>query len=292
MTAVPSSTPRRPPISAAVICYNEAHNIGRCLQSLNWCDEIIVVDSGSTDGTLDLVRRVSKAKVLVRPFDDYITQKNYALDQCKHEWALALDADEALTPELTEEILSLSFDAAGYFISRRTFLGDQEVKHGSWNPDYKLRLFRRSSGRWGGLNPHDKIILQGQTEYLKSRMLHFSYHDRQQFLERNRRYILLMVESMFQQGRRANPFDPYLHWFGNFLKGYVLRAGFLDGTTGLFLAYHIANGSFQKYRLLAKRCRETNTGQSKIVQADFENLKGSREKHASLRNDAGKRNVA
>lgn len=260
----------RPPISAAIICYNEEKNIGRCLRSLDWCEQVVVVDSGSTDGTLDVVRRCPKTKVIFRRFDDYITQKNFALDQCEHDWVLALDADEALTSALTEEIQGLRFDANGYFISRRTFLGDQEIKHGSWNPDYKLRLFRKSLGRWGGLNPHDKIILQGPTSYLKSRMLHFSYNDRQEFLERNHRYILLMVESMFRQGRRTNAVQPYLHWIGNFLKGYVLRAGFLDGSSGLFLAYHIANGSFLKYRLLAKRLREQATGRAGKIAVTLE----------------------
>ncbi|NOX54790.1 MAG: glycosyltransferase family 2 protein [Planctomycetes bacterium] len=256
MKSIPPFARKRPPISASVICFNEEQNIGRCLESLSWCDEVVVVDSGSTDTTVSIARSFANTRVLFRPFDSHISQKNYALDQCVHEWVLSLDADEALTPELISEIQALAFDADGYFISRRTFLGEKEIRYGSWNPDYKLRLFRKSLGRWGGLNPHDKIILHGRTAYLKSRMLHYSYRSRDEFLERNERYVRLMADSMYQAGRRAHWWDAYLHWLGDFLKSYVWKAGVLDGSAGLFLAYHIANGAYRKYRLLSQLARK------------------------------------
>ncbi len=251
-----------PPISAAIICYNEEDNIGRCVDALDWCEQTIVVDSDSTDRTLDIVRQYPNTKLLQRPFDNFINQKNYALDHCDHEWVLSVDADEVLTAPLIEEIQSLPYDVEGYHIGRRSYLGDQEIKHGTWSPDYQLRLFRRSCARWGGSNPHENVILSGQTQRLKSRMLHYSFRNRQEFIERNERYVRMMVEYLVRQGRKTNFAEPFIHWLGNFLKFYVLRAGLLDGSAGLFLAYHIANGSFLKYRLLAKHLRGRDTGRA------------------------------
>ena len=261
MNASQTQTPRRPAISAAVICLNEEENIARCLDCLSWCDQIVVVDSGSTDNTLDIVAQYQNTKIFIRPFDTYINQKNYALEQCDHDWVLSLDADEVLPPPLIKEIANLAYDRAGYYIGRRTFLGDQEIKHGSWSPDYKLRLFRKSAGRWGGTNPHEKLILQGLAQRLKTRMLHFSYDSRREFVERNRKYTRIMVEFLTQSGREASLGEAVFHWIGNFVKCYLLRLGFLDGSAGLFLAYHIANASFMKYYLLS-RCRRENISEA------------------------------
>ena len=257
VTAASKRSPR-PPIAATIICYDEERNIGRCLDALQWCEQIVVVDSGSTDRTLEIVRGYPRTKVLCRPFDTYIAQKNFALDHCDHEWALSVDADEVLPPGLVKEILDLPFDVDGYFIGRRTFLGDREIRYGTWSPDYQLRLFRRARGRWGGSNPHEGVILGGPARRLSTRMLHYSYRNREEFVERNRKYTRMMVEYLKQQGRRTYFGESLVHWLGNFVKSYVLRRGFLDGSAGLFLAWHIANASFMKYHLLAKRSRRPN----------------------------------
>ena len=250
----------RPPVSAAIICYNEEANIGRCLDALGWCDEIVVVDSGSTDATLEIVERYPAAKVFSRPFDTYVAQKNFALDRCTCDWVLSLDADEVATPELIDEVSCLPFDAAGYEISRRPFIGDQEIRHGTWNPGYKLRLFRRSRGRWGGSNPHERVVTSGRIDRLSGQILHYSYRDREEFLERNRRYTRMMVDYLAARGCKTYRGQAAVHWFGNFVKSYFLRKGFLDGSTGLFLAYHIANFSYMKYAMLAERGREKING--------------------------------
>lgn len=246
----------RPPVSAAIICLNEEANIGRCLDALAWCDDVVVVDSGSTDETLAIVRGHPRTRILHRPFDSYAKQKNYALDHCRHDWVISVDADEVLSPALIEEIGNLAFDTAGYEIAIRPFVGSQEIKYGAWNPGYKLRLFRRSCGRWGSSSPHERVILDGRTRRLKHRILHYSYQNRQEFLQRNRHYTQLMVEHLKERGRRTYFGEPAVHWLGNFFKSYVLRRGFLDGATGLFLAYHIANFSFMKYSLLAQENRQ------------------------------------
>jgi glycosyltransferase involved in cell wall biosynthesis len=255
---------RRPPISASIICLNEEKNIGRCLDSLGWCDQIVVVDSGSIDRTLDIVREYQRTRILYRSFDTYINQKNYALDNCEHEWVLSIDADEVLPQAMIDEIKGLAFNVDGYHFGRRTFLGSQEIKHGTWSPDYKVRLFRGPRGRWGGTNPHERIIVDGSTARLRNRMLHYSYANREEFLQRNKKYTLMMVDYLEQSGRRTFLGQPYLHWIGNFAKSYLLRRGMLDGRAGLFLAYHIASASFMKCYLLDRRKKEQDTHKNTI----------------------------
>lgn len=250
-------TESRPPFSAAVICYNEQEFIGQCLESLQWCEQVVLVDSGSEDATLEIAARFPNVEIHSRPFDDFINQKNYALSLCEHEWIVSLDSDEVLVSELIDEIEQCDFEKAGYRIGRRTFIGSQEVKHGNWSPDYQLRLFRKSLAKWGGTNPHETILIQGEVGKLETRMLHYSYHTKGEFIERNRKYIHMMVDHLVSKGRTSNVAEPYIHCVGNFLKAYVLRAGFLDGATGFFLARHIAGGSFLKYRLLAEKGRQS-----------------------------------
>jgi len=251
--------PIRPPISAAIICYNELHNIGRCLAALEFCDEIVVVDSGSTDGTRQLLQAHGKVRLLTRPFDTFIHQKNFALDACRHDWVLSVDADEVVTPHLRREIAALDFSAAGYLIGRRTFLGDQEIRHGTWVPDYNLRLFHRGHGRWGGSNPHERVVLDAPAVRLKHRLLHYSYRNREEFLARNEKYTRMMVQHVVARGRRAYFGEPLVHAVGNFVKAYFLKQGFRDGAAGWFIAWHTARLSHLKYRLLAEH-RRASTG--------------------------------
>ncbi len=243
----------QPPFSAAVICYNEQEYIGQCLESLAWCDEVVLVDSGSEDDTLKIASGFANVKIHRRPFDNFINQKNFALSLCQHERVISLDADELLVSELIEEIRQLDFAKAGYQISRRTFIGRQEIKHGNWSPDYQLRVFKKSKAKWGGTNPHETILLDGKSGKLNKRMLHFSYHNIDEFIERNRKYVQMMVEHLSSNGCTTNVAEPYVHCIGNFVKAYFLRAGFLDGAAGFSLAKHIAAGSFLKYRLLAEK---------------------------------------
>lgn len=265
MNATPSDTADRPPVSAPVICYNEEANIGRCLDALSWCDHIVLVDSGSTDRTLEIAAEYPKVEILHRPFDTYIAQKNFALDRCRHDWVISVDADEVLTPELIDEIRRLPLDLAGYFIGRRNFLGTQEIKHGTWAPDYKLRLFRKSAGRWGGSNPHESVVIEGATGRLKNRMLHYTYDSRQDFLQRNRKYTEMMVDYLAARGRKTYLGEHVVHCVGNFIKSYFLRQGFLDGRSGLFVSYHMAGFSMMKYSMLARRNKQQHTQRAKAA---------------------------
>ncbi|MCE9543980.1 MAG: glycosyltransferase family 2 protein [Planctomycetia bacterium] len=246
----------RQPISASMICQNEEANIARSLAALAWCDEIVVVDGGSTDRTCEIAGNWPGVRLLSRPFDTFINQKNFALDACRNEWNLSVDADEVFTPELCQEIAALPLTAAGYAIGRRTFLGDQEIRFGTWSPDYNLRLFSRSAGRWGGSNPHERVILNGRVERLRHRMLHYSYRTRQEFLARNEKYTRMSVEHIAGRRQRVLPGEAAVHAVGNFCKAYVLKQGFRDGAAGWFIAWHTARLSHLKYVLLAQRLRQ------------------------------------
>jgi hypothetical protein len=197
--------------------------------------------------------------IVTRRFDTYINQKNFALDYCRHEWVLSVDADEVITPELAEEVERLAFDVAGYVVRRRTFLGEREIHRGAWAHDDHVRLFRRSCGRWGGSNPHERVFLDGVARRLRWPMLHYSYRDRQEFLSRNRKYTEMLVEHLLKQGRTTYRGEGAVHAAGNFLKSFILRLGFLDGETGWFLSYNYARLSYLKYAMLAERRRASQT---------------------------------
>lgn len=244
------------PVSAAVICFNEEANLRSCLESLGWCDEIVVVDSGSQDRTCDIASSFENVRLFSRPFDTFIAQKNYALDQCQHDWVFSIDADEVVTDELANEICELTLhctpgSCTGFSIRRRTFLGSRHIRFGNWNPDYCLRFFRRSCARWGGTNPHERVIIDGPTQRLQEILLHYSYRNRQEYVERTRKYALMMAEYQFARGRRVKRGEAWVHACGNFAKALLLKRGLLDGSDGVFLAFQEARASFQKYEHLS-----------------------------------------
>jgi glycosyltransferase involved in cell wall biosynthesis len=286
----------RPPISAAVICFNEERNIARCLEALRWCEQIVVVDSGSSDRTVEIARRFP-CEIVERKFDTFMNQKNFALDQCRHEWVLSVDADEAITPELAAEIERLAYDVAGYVVRRQTFLGDRQIRRGAWSHDDHVRLFRKSCGRWGGSNPHERVFLEGPAQRLKAPMLHYSYGARQEFLDRNRKYTELMVEHLVRQGRSTYRGEGLVHAAGNFFKSFILRRGFLDGEVGFFLSYHYARFSHLKYSLLAARqreisCRERRPCRSASAEASRHSAAAERHGGRSLHHTIGLCNIA
>ena len=258
-----------PPISAAIICFNEEDNIERCLNSLSWCAEIVVVDSGSTDRTVDIVSSIPNVRIFTRPFDTFINQKNHATDQCVHDWVFSIDADEVVTPPLIDEISSLNFsDAAGsdeaadgFEIRRRTFLGDKRIRFGNWNPDYCLRLFHKDKARWGGTNPHERVVMDGPSRRLENILLHYSYRNRQEYIERTQKYARMMAEYQFAHGRRSKRGEAIVHGCGNFAKALLLKRGILDGSDGIFLAWQEAKASYQKYEYL----RQLNNSSEKAA---------------------------
>ncbi|HUB31317.1 MAG TPA: glycosyltransferase family 2 protein [Terracidiphilus sp.] len=230
-------------LSVAMIAMNEEANLPRTLESVRWADEIVVVDSGSTDRTVEIAKSFG-AKTSYHSFGGHGEQKNIALDLCTCDWTLLLDADEVLTPELQAEILALlsdqpEFDA--YWIPRLNLYFGRWVRHGGFYPDHKLRLFRRGSARLSeGVGPHSTPQFKGRRGMLKHNMLHYAYPTLGIYLEHMGRYSTEIAQLLHKSGRTSRSWPAFL-WnavlnpVATFVYNYFFRLGFLDGREGLLL---------------------------------------------------------
>ncbi len=230
----------RPRISACIIALNEADRIGDCLASLAFCDEIVLVDSGSTDGTCELAA-ARGARVIRRSFEGYRAQKDFAVSQAAHDWVLCLDADERVTPALRASIETArdaGFDeAAGYRFARATEYFGRFLRHGNAYPDRVLRLFDRRRGGWrAGREIHEHVTVDGAVATLAGDLEHRAYRSLDDQLARYRRYAAMMAEHMHVSGRRGHLHNLIVNPCWRFFRGYVLRGGFLDGWRGLLFA--------------------------------------------------------
>ena len=243
--------PARSGLSACIITLNEADRIDACLDSLAFCDERIVVDSGSTDDTRERAA-AHGARVVVRAFDGYRSQKAYAVGLAEHDWVLCLDADERVTPALRAEI-ERERDAgfvgsAGYRFPRMTEYFGAFLRHGNAYPDRVMRLFDRRRGGWrGDREIHEHASVDGRVTNLRGDIAHHSYRSLSDHLTRMERYARLMAEHMHAKGRRAHLFNFFVNPLWRFLRGYVLRFGFLDGWRGLIYACIKSNYVRQKF---------------------------------------------
>jgi glycosyltransferase involved in cell wall biosynthesis len=243
------------PVSVVIITYNEEKNIGRCLESVKGiADEIIVVDSVSTDGTKAICESYG-VTFIEQPFLGYIEQKNFALDRATYEYALSLDADECLTEELRKNILiekqnGLPFDC--YRMNRLSSFCGQWIKHGSWYPDRKIRLINRKKGKWGGVNPHDKIVMnEGATlKQLKGDMLHYTYDTIDQIMEQTNKFTTIQSKAMYERGKRSNVIKLIVNPLVAFISGYIIKRGFLDGYNGFIIARYSSHATLAKYAKL------------------------------------------
>ncbi len=235
-------------ISAVVITYNEEHNIEECLKSVQWADEIVVVDSFSTDRTVEIAESLG-ARVIQNRFEGYPLQKNFSFTQVKYDWIINIDADERVTEELRDELRDLlergpSHD--GYFIYRRNFVFGHEVRYSGWNHDRVLRFIRREKCRYPDRLIHIEIPLENPG-VLKGKMLHYTYRTYDDYIEKVRRYIIGAGKDYYNEGRRAKLYNLVFNPAARFLRMYVLQRGFLDGTIGFILASLAAYYVFLKY---------------------------------------------
>jgi glycosyltransferase involved in cell wall biosynthesis len=242
---------QRLPISLVIIAQNEAAHIADCLSSADFCAERLVLDGGSRDDTVALARAAG-ARVETRAFDGWISQKNAALQLARHDWVLSLDADERVSPELRTEILAL-FAAGpptreGYELPRLSFHLGRWIRGGGWYPDRKLRLFRKSRGRWAGRDPHDKLHLDGPAGRLRGNLLHYAYRDLQHHLEKMERYTTVAAERLHAEGRGWALPQLLVRPPVAFVRDYLLLAGFRDGRAGLTLA--VLSARYQWLRFL------------------------------------------
>ncbi len=222
-------------ISAVVIAGNEEKNIADCLESVHWADEIIVVDSESTDKTVEIAKRYTD-KVFVRKWEGYASQKNFSMERARNEWVLSLDADERVSPELLEEIKTLDLSGTdGFYIPRRNYFLDKVIRSCGWSPDYQLRLFRKSKTTLTPRRVHEGFSVDGKTEYLKGELVHFTHTTIVGTLTKINEYstleaaekadrIYVTVAKLF--------FKPLWAFFQHF----IIRRGFTDGVHGLMVS--------------------------------------------------------
>ena len=239
------------PLSACIITLNEADRIEACIDSLAFCAEIVVVDSGSSDATRELAA-AKGARVVVHQFAGYRAQKDFAVQSAQHDWVLCLDADERVSPELRDAIEAQrahAFEgAAGYRFARATNYFGAYLRHGNAYPDRVRRLFDRRRGGWrGDREIHEHVTIDGPVATLAGDLLHDAYRSLDDQLRRLERYASMMAEHMHARGRRARWWNIVLNPWWRFVRGYVLRLGFLDGWRGLVFAYVEANYVRQKF---------------------------------------------
>lgn len=241
-----------PKLSVTLITRDEAADIGAAIESVSWADEIVVVDSGSTDDTVAIARRHTP-RVYERDWPGYAAQKNAAAALATHDWILSVDADERVTPALAEEIRALLRQdptAAAFRIPRVTFHLGRWIRTTDWYPDYQTRLYHRPRARWTGSLVHEGVAVDGPVGTLTGELQHYAYRDLSEHLETIGRYTTLAARQMREQGRRAGWLQLALHPPLAFLRNYVARGGFRDGTVGLVVSAMNAYYVFLKFAKL------------------------------------------
>ncbi len=239
-------------ISATIITYNEQDNLPRALESLGCCDEIVIVDSGSSDGTVELARR-GGARVIERDWPGYAAQKNFAAAQASHDWILALDADEELSPELQRELLDLKRQGAGcdaYSCPRLAQYRGGWIRHSGWYPDRKVRFYDRRKARWVGDYVHESVRVEGSLGLLQGDLLHYTCATLTRHIDSVNRYTTLAAREMAANGRRVGLARLLAAPPWEFVRSYFLRRGFLDGRNGFLIAAMAAFYVFAKYAKL------------------------------------------
>ena len=249
-------------LSVTVITFNEQKHIDRCLRSVRRvADEIVVVDSLSTDKTKEIC--LSHSVVFIeQPFLGYVEQKNFALSKASFEHVLSLDADEALSDELIASVQKekeKGFPADGYTMNRFNFYCGKWIRHGTYYPDRKLRLLDLKKGQWGGQNPHDKIIMaeDATIKHLKGDLLHYTYQTIGQHAKQMERFSTIAAKALYDKGEKPSYFKMLINPAWAFIKGYVIKLGFLDGVEGFRIARYTARQAYLKYLKLIRLHRES-----------------------------------
>lgn len=241
-----------PRVSVTIITLDEEAHIGAAIDSAAWADEVIVVDSGSRDATVEIAR-ARGARTVVREWPGYVEQKNHAAALARNDWIFSLDADERITPALAAEIRQLLASeppSAGYRIPRVTFHLGRWIRTTDFYPDLQTRLYDRRRARWQGRHVHESVTVDGTPGRLTGELQHYSYENLDDHLARIQHYTTLAARQMYEAGRRAGALDLLLHPPAAFLRNYVLRRGFLDGSVGLALSLVNAYSVFVKFAKL------------------------------------------
>jgi glycosyltransferase involved in cell wall biosynthesis len=246
-------------LSIIIITKNEAANIGACIESVRWADEIIVVDSGSSDATVGICREMG-AQVHEHDWPGFGMQKNRALSYATNEWVFSIDADERVTPGLKAQLIDAMADGSkdGFYVPRLSQFCGRFIRHCGWYPDYVLRLFRRTKGQFSDDTVHERVIVDGNTGKLTSPLLHYSYLNQADVQRKTEQYARAGAVQMLKKGKTATLADAPLRAGWAFIRTYLLRMGFLDGIAGFHVAMMNTRTTYLKYKQL-RTMRSTET---------------------------------
>lgn len=265
------------PLSCAIITLNEADNLSRTLKAISFIDDVVVVDSGSTDETVEIAKSMG-ARVYYHKFDNYADQKNFAIAKTKYNWVFAIDADEVVSPKLKEEILKLfsnqDIKTKGFLVPRLTFYLGKWIRFGGYYPNYQIRLFHKAEGQFSGGLVHERVKLNGRPLKLKNPLFHYSYKNISDHLKFIDRYSSLFAEEEFRNGKRSSIFWAFMKGCFKGFYMYWIRLGILDGKQGFVLALLGFYYNFLKYLKLYEK---TNSVPSFFVMVDaIHDVKGKK----------------
>jgi glycosyltransferase involved in cell wall biosynthesis len=243
-------------LSVTIVALDEERNIGRCLSSVEWADEIVVVDTGSTDRTVDICKDHG-CRVITSKWLGFGPTKRLAVESVSNEWVLSIDADEEVSPELKSSIREVLADpkSAGYRIKRTSFYMNTRIKHGGWNRDYPLRLFSRAHGNFNSKLVHESVVVDGAVERIEAPLVHYTYPTIESHIAKINRYAELGAQELLDAGESATILSAVLRGAVKFIKMYIVRLGFMDGRPGFVLASNSAFGVYLKYLKLWEKRR-------------------------------------
>jgi glycosyltransferase involved in cell wall biosynthesis len=244
---------QQPSISVIIITLNEAENIRACLESVAWADEVIVVDSGSSDATQEICREYNVRVLINKEWQGYGYQKNLALQQAAGDWVLSLDADERVSAELQRQLklVVAAPQADAYALPRQAYFLGTMMRHGGWWPDYVVRLFRRGAGQFSNVLVHETVLVQGPVQKLSEPIIHYSYVSFEQLLEKINKYSSAGAAQAHAHNRQSSLMKAIGKSMWTFFRAYCLRAGFLDGQAGLIAAIGKAEETYYRYLKLS-----------------------------------------
>lgn len=248
----------KPGITATIIALNEEEDLPRCLDSLSFANEIILIDSGSSDRTVEIAK-AKGVRVITEPWHGYGAQKNFAMQHAKHEWVLNVDADEEITKALKEEILreiQKPQASPGFAVARKTFYLGQWIRYGGWYPNYVTRLVQKSKARWSEPHVHEQLLVEGAIQKLKNPMNHYTFRDIADQVRANMRYAKEGALNLHKRGKRGNLIKLLFKPFGKFLETYFFKRGCLDGLAGFIISINAAHSMFLKYAYLIELQRK------------------------------------
>jgi glycosyltransferase involved in cell wall biosynthesis len=252
------------PLSVIILTLNEESSLAGAIESVQWADEVLVVDAESTDATQSLARQLG-ATLRVKPFEDFSRQRNWAIGEARHDWVLMLDADERLSPALQEEIQQLlqgSPACAAYQIRRINYFMDRQIRYSGWQGDRVIRLFNRSSGTYAPKTVHEKFATTGEMGQLKHPFLHYTYKSIASYLEKHDSYTTAAAREIASRGKKITPYHLLVKPGFHFFRSYLLKLGFLDGKQGIAIAWLGSYSVFMR-NLKAWRIQQGETIQQK-----------------------------